>query len=175
MKIINAHDKRKRTNDWLGIIIHHTGVNGRKEISKKLWARLYKNITKYLAKKDNNYVSAHFTISRQGEVTQLVDPDFFVAYHAGKSSYFHPDFGRKVSGWNRYAIGIELIGDGNLHSYSLAQYQALSILVKELMLKHKTIKKEYILGHEDISPGRKVDPGWHFNWQMFREITFGQV
>jgi len=68
---------------------------------------------------------------------------------------------------NNYSIGIELEGDGNLVPYTDSQYECLAELVRDLMNEYG-IPKENIVGHEDIAPKRKVDPGRHFDWKRFR-------
>ena len=171
IKKIEGHDKRKRRErGWVAIIIHHTGVGGREEISDDLWSKLYKNITNYLARKDKAYVSAHYTISREGEITEVIDPDKYESWHAGKSSSWSRFHRRVVSDWNRYSIGIELIGDGNLHVYSEKQYQALASLCK--MLKKKWPSIMDIKGHEEIAPKRKNDPGMLFDWDKLLRYIY---
>lgn len=171
MKIIEGHDKRnRRERGWAAIVIHHTGVGGRKEISDELWAKLYRNLTSYLGRKDKNYVSAHFTISREGEITQIIDPDKYEAFHAGRSSSWSRFHRRVVSDWNRHAIGIELIGDGNIHPYAEKQYKALAVLCKSLKQRWPSICD--IKGHEEIAPNRKTDPGMLFDWDKFLEMFY---
>ena len=167
-EVISGYDKRiKREKDFVGIIIHHTSIGDNKEMSESIWDKLSTNITNYLAKKDDNYVSAHFTIGRGGKVTRLIDPDLYEAFHAGKSSYWHPIKRQMVDDWNRYAIGIELVGDGNKITYSEKQYASLIELVKYLTDRYKSIHPLAIIGHENISPGRKPDPGKLFDWYKF--------
>lgn len=162
-KSIIATDYRsKRTPGWIGIIIHHTAVPDGLT-SDSLWAKAYENIRSYLAKKDDNYVSAHFIIGREGEISQLVDPDRYEAFHAGVSSYWHPTFRKVVPDWNRYAIGIELVGDGNKHFYGEKQMESLISLCRELKDRY-SIHPLCITGHENISYPRKQDPGARFQW-----------
>lgn len=160
-------DFRERKHDWIGIIIHHTGVAGRKEISESLWRKLYKNITNYLAKKDSVYVSAHYHIGRYGESTEIINPRKYVAYHAGKSSFWHPLKRKWINGCNDYFIGIELLGDGNIHDYSNYQYQELAKICNRLLKEYPTINPQCIIGHEVVSPSRKDDPGIKFDWRYF--------
>ena len=169
-----AHDKRLKRGEFIGIIIHHTDIGGRKEISDSKWAQLYKNIAAFLMKKDNIYVSAHYIIGRKGETKMLVNPETHEAFHAGKSSYWHPGLRRVVSDWNRYAIGIELVGDGNLHKYSVAQIESCAVLCGNLMTKYD-IHPMAIVGHENIAPTRKVDPGKLFDWRMFFSLLYQYV
>jgi N-acetyl-anhydromuramoyl-L-alanine amidase len=164
---IEGYDKQaRRESKWVGIIIHHTGIGGRTNIDASLWATLFTNITSYLSKKDDNYVSSNFIISRDGKVVQLVDPDKYESYHAGVSSWWHPRKNDKVSDWNRYAIGIELLGDGNIEKYSDAQYASLAELCRELMAKYPTIHPCCVVGHQMLT-SRKVDPGNYFDWKRF--------
>ena len=167
-----AYDKRKRRSEWCGIIIHHTTVGDREleEINESLWRKLFKNIASWLSKKDKHYVSAHYIIGRYGEMQQLVDPEKYEAFHAGKSWYWHPYHRKYVSDWNRYAIGVELVGDGNKGPYSKEQYEMLALLCKTLMQKHPSIHPLCITGHEVIAPKRKNDPGRMFDWKMFFEL-----
>lgn len=170
---LTGADKRiRREKHWVGIIIHHTGVGGRKKIDEKLWRKLYVNLSNYLAKKDKNYVSCHYTIGRNGEITQIVDDRKFEAWHAGKSVYWNPISRRVCNDWNRHGVGIELIGDGNLHKYSAEQYESLINLCAELIERHPTIHPLAIVGHEHIAPNRKSDPGKYFNWTYFYQRLF---
>jgi AmpD protein len=73
---------------------------------------------------------------------------------------------------NDYMIGIELVGDGNKGKFSTEQYLALADLCKNLTKKYSTISPRCIVGHDEISPGRKVDPGIHFNWRFFYKLLF---
>jgi N-acetyl-anhydromuramyl-L-alanine amidase AmpD len=101
------------------------------------------------------FASAHYMIGRDGKVYKLL-ADNLVAYHAGESEWN----GRK--GLNEWSIGIELIGHIT-SDYTEEQYQALQLLCAQLMSKHG-IKVENIIGHEHVSPGRKIDPGPLFDW-----------
>ena len=171
-KVLDGYDKKRKSDDWVGIIIHHTGVGGRTHIDEPLWSRLNRNIANYLGKKDSVYVSAHFQIGRSGEVTQIVNPDYYIAYHAGRSNFWHPVKRKMVTSWNKYSIGIELLGDGAHHEYTEEQYKALGALTGFLYQRYPTINPQCIVGHEMISPGRKTDPGESFDWRRYYfEIT----
>lgn len=104
-------------------------------------------------------VSSHVLITREGEVIQFV-PFTKRAWHAGQSSLF----GREQ--WNDFSIGIELEGTDEL-PFEEAQYAALSQLVKVLMKAFPAIERKYIVGHSDIAPNRKTDPGPFFDWAYF--------
>jgi AmpD protein len=151
--------------------MHHTAVGNRKTIDESTWQKLGRNITNYLALNDDNYVSAHYTIWRDGKISMLVDPQTHEAYHAGKSSYYNQYSQSTIKDLNRYSIGIELIGDGNIMNYSSEQYLASIKLVKYLLNKFPTIHPLMITGHENVSPGRKTDPGKFFDWtRLFKGI-----
>jgi N-acetyl-anhydromuramoyl-L-alanine amidase len=103
-------------------------------------------------------VSAHFFIRRDGSLIQFV-PCTLRAWHAGQSNWQGRDR------CNDFSIGIELEGSDSL-PFTEAQYAALIPLLR-------TLKQAYpvqaILGHSDIAPGRKTDPGPHFDWQRLLE------
>jgi N-acetylmuramoyl-L-alanine amidase len=129
------------------IIIHYTELN----FEESLQALTDQN--------RSSPVSAHYLLSEEGETFQLV-PDNLRAWHAGKSCW------GPYEGLNTWSIGIELVNLGN-HPFASAQILSLRILVKELQIKY-TIPPKNILGHSEIAPGRKVDPGPHFPWHLFR-------
>lgn len=105
-------------------------------------------------------VSAHACIKRDGKVIQYVD---FAqrAWHAGVSSF------QGRSGCNDYSIGIELEGTDTLE-YTNAQYSALTGISQFILGQFPKITIGRIVGHNDIAPGRKTDPGIAFDWPRFR-------
>ena len=105
-------------------------------------------------------VSAHFLVEREGRVTQFVDTDR-KAWHAGESRL------GGVPDVNRFSVGVELEGDEE-SGYTEGQYQALGRLLRALSAGHPGIRPERIVGHEDVSPGRKRDPGPLFDWERVR-------
>ena len=105
------------------------------------------------------HVSAHLFINRNGEMTQFV-PFSCRAWHAGESTFE----GR--SGCNDRSIGIELEGTDTL-PYTDAQYAALTNVIHALRSAYPAIG-ERIVGHADIAPGRKTDPGPAFDWRRLR-------
>ena len=105
-------------------------------------------------------VSAHFFVRRNGEVLQFV-ATHDRAWHAGMSRFE----GRERC--NDFSIGIELEGcDGE--PYADAQYAPLVALTRLLMRDFPGITGQRIVGHSDIAPGRKTDPGPHFDWARYR-------
>lgn len=107
-------------------------------------------------------VSAHALIRRDGTITQYV-PFHARAWHAGKSSYG----GREAC--NDFSIGIELEGCDEL-PYDDAQYPALAQLIGALIGSYASLSLDRIVGHSDIAPGRKTDPGPSFRWQRLRQL-----
>lgn len=105
-------------------------------------------------------VSAHLFVSRQGEVTQFVGLADR-AWHAGVSCIE----GRE--GCNDFSIGIELEGTDDL-PYTDAQYAALQEITRLIQAEYPLITSDRIVGHCDIAPDRKTDPGPAFDWQRFR-------
>ncbi len=98
----------------------------------------------------------------QGHIVQFVPFDK-KAWHAGVSSF------QGVGRCNDYSIGVELEGADHI-PYTQAQYQSLSVLTKELMQDYTAITLGRIVGHNDIAPGRKTDPGIAFNWSQYRQM-----
>ena len=107
-------------------------------------------------------VSAHVLIRRDGEPVQYV-PFGARAWHAGKSEY------RGRSSCNDFSIGVELEGTDDT-PYTDAQYQTLSALAEALLAAYPTLSAERIVGHSDVAPGRKTDPGASFEWPRFRAL-----
>lgn len=104
-------------------------------------------------------VSTHLLIRRDGSVVQYV-PFELRAWHAGRSSFE----GRERC--NEFSIGIELEGDDH-QPFEDAQYAALARATRGIMFAHPRIVPERIVGHSDIAPGRKTDPGPFFDWARF--------
>jgi AmpD protein len=107
-------------------------------------------------------VSAHAVIRRGGEITQYV-PFTARAWHAGESSYQ----GRAAC--NDYSVGIELEGSDEI-PYAPAQYDALAQLLAALCAAYPTLSIERLVGHSDIAPGRKSDPGPAFDWPRLKAL-----
>jgi AmpD protein len=107
-------------------------------------------------------VSAHLLIRRDGRCIQYV-PFGERAWHAGVSSFA----GRERC--NDFSIGVELEGSDET-AFASAQYQALAAATRALMSAYPGIAPERIAGHSDIAPGRKTDPGPHFDWDRYRAL-----
>ena len=105
-------------------------------------------------------VSAHLLVRREGATTQYVAFGER-AWHAGVSSYQ----GRAAC--NDFSIGIELEGVDEL-PYTEAQYLTTAALIAALCRSYDTLSRERLVGHSDVAPGRKTDPGPAFDWQRLR-------
>ena len=142
----NFREKVRSGKSITTIIIHYTGMQSERESLKRLTSLTSK-------------VSAHYLIGRNGKILNLVDTKY-VAWHAGKSMW-----GKKRN-LNKNSIGIELVNKGHKFGYqkfTKIQIKNLIYLCKKLKKKYK-IKNKFILGHSDIAPIRKIDPGEKFPW-----------
>ena len=144
----NFSPKKRNIKNIKYLIIHYTGMKKTSDAIKRLVD--YKS-----------EVSCHYFIKKNGDIIRMV-PDSYIAWHAGKSNWKRHNFLNKLS------IGIELDNPGHDHGYQpfeLKQIKSLKRLIKKLKLKYK-IKKENVLGHSDIAPERKKDPGEKFPWHL---------
>ena len=138
------------------IIFHYTGMKKDSEAIARL--------TDIKSK-----VSCHYLIKKDGEIIMMV-PDLYSAWHAGKSRW------KKNNSLNKNSIGIEICNPGhefNYKKFSNRQILSLIKLSKFLTKKYK-IKPENILGHSDIAPDRKKDPGEKFPWKYLSKNKIGQ-
>ena len=129
------------------IVIHYTGMKKQSEAINRL--------SNYKAK-----VSSHYFVTNEGKILNLV-PDLYEAWHAGESSW------RKFKSLNKHSIGIEINNPGHDYQYKYFSKKQISSTIKLLknLMKKYNIKKQDILGHSDISPNRKKDPGEKFPWK----------
>ncbi len=107
-------------------------------------------------------VSAHLFIRRGGETIQFV-PFHLRAWHSGISEFQ----GRQKC--NDFSVGIELEGTDK-QSYTQAQYLQLAKVIRALREVYPKIKSNHLVGHSEIAPGRKTDPGQFFSWQKLENI-----
>ena len=129
------------------IIIHYTGMSKEADAIKRL-------------RNPKSKVSSHYLIKNNGQILMLV-PDLYVAWHAGKSSW------KSFKFMNKHSIGVEISNPGHTSQYksfSKKQISSLKKLLKSLIVKYN-IKLENLLGHSDIAPNRKMDPGEKFPWK----------
>jgi len=140
--------KRSRKNIKF-IIIHYTGMKNELSAINRLC-----NI--------KSKVSAHYFIKKNGSVLNLVPP-LYEAWHAGKSSW------KGIKSLNRHSIGIEIQNSGHDNKYenfSKKQITSTKKLLEYLKRQYK-VNTDNILGHSDIAPDRKKDPGEKFPWKEF--------
>ena len=121
-------------------------------------------LEKLASQASNSQVSAHFLIKKDGEIFQLVAEEN-TAWHAGVSYWRGED---KI---NHSSIGIEIDNLGN-EEFTEAQIDACLNLCAYLKEKYH-IETNNFLGHSDIAPDRKIDPGFYFPWRLFAEKGFG--
>jgi AmpD protein len=110
----------------------------------------------YFATIDKLRVSAHVLVRRDGEIRQYV-PFTKRAWHAGESNWC----GRERC--NDFSIGIELEGSDEI-PYAEAQYAQLAAVIAAVRAAYPALRAAEVVGHEDIAPGRKTDPGPAFDW-----------
>ena len=141
----SKHKRSKKKIKYL--IYHYTGMkNDRLAIERLTNTR--------------SKVSSHYYITLRGKIIQMV-PDNYVAWHAGVS-YWKND-----KSLNLKSIGIEISNPGHQHGYLSFRKEQIKSLIKisRTLIKKYKIKKENILGHSDIAPLRKKDPGEKFPWE----------
>jgi AmpD protein len=110
-------------------------------------------------------VSSHLLIDREGNITQFV-PFNKRAWHAGVSEFQ----GRQRC--NDFSIGIELEGADHI-PFSDIQYSVLAAVTQQILSQYPLISRDKIVGHSDIAPGRKTDPGEAFDWDRYRLLFKG--
>ena len=150
------YNKKKRTNKNItAIVLHYTGMQSERESLKRLTSKKTK-------------VSCHYLINRRGKIFRLVK-DENVAWHAGKSMW------GKYQNLNTNSIGIELVNRGHQFGYQAFPKIQIKKLVKlcKFLMKKYVIKKKLILGHSDIAPLRKIDPGEKFPWNYLSSKGIG--
>ena len=133
------------------VIIHYTGM----QTESKAINRLLDS---------NSKVSTHYFIKNNGLIINMV-PDDYVSWHAGKS------FWKKNRYLNKCSIGIEINNPGHKYRYKNFSIKQISSLVKllKVLVKKYNIKITNILGHSDIAPSRKIDPGEKFPWKKLAQ------
>ena len=137
------------------IIIHYTGMKKESDAIERL-------------QDPKSKVSSHYLIKKNGEILNLI-PDLYEAWHAGVSSW------KNFRSLNKNSIGVEISNPGHQHGYrSFSSKQILSLqrLLKYLIKKYK-INNKFVLGHSDISPNRKKDPGEKFPWKKLAKKNLG--
>jgi N-acetylmuramoyl-L-alanine amidase len=112
-------------------------------------------------------VSSHYVLAEDGTPYRLV-PEGRTAWHAGRSHW------RGHEALNATSIGIEIVNlHGDRHDYAPKQIEALIELSREIIARHPAIVPRNVVGHSDIAPGRKIDPGLRFPWQALATAGVG--
>ena len=159
IKLLNSPNYSRNTRPKKTIkfvIIHYTGMQSEIESINRL-------INK------NSKVSCHYLINRKGTILQMVKENK-IAWHAGVSKW------KNIKNLNKNSIGIELVNKGHFfgyENYSNLQINSLIKLCSKLKKKYK-IHKENFLGHSDIAPNRKIDPGEKFPWKRLSNYKLGK-
>ena len=147
-KSFNYSKKTRSKTNIRFLILHYTGMQSARVSLNRL-------------KNPKSKVSCHYFIERNGKVCRMVE-DNKTAWHAGQSKWKH------FNNLNKYSIGIEIQNKGhyiNYQNFTKKQIFSLIQLIKKLLKKYK-IKKENVLGHSDVAPLRKLDPGEKFPWKF---------
>ena len=148
--------KKRRIRVIKFVIIHYTGMQSEIESVNRL-------------KNPNSKVSCHYLINRIGKIIRMVE-DKNIAWHAGESKW------KNFKNLNNKSIGIELVNRGHrfgYEKYSNSQIKSLIGLCKNLKKKYN-LKSENFLGHSDIAPLRKIDPGEKFPWKKLSKHKIGK-
>ena len=151
----NFDVKKRRVKEVKFIIFHYTGMKKENQA-----------ITRLTDPKSK--VSSHYLIKNNGEILTLV-PDLYVAWHAGISSW------KNYKSINKYSIGIEISNPGHEYSYKKFSKEQVKSIIKlsTYLIKKYNIKPNFILGHSDIAPDRKKDPGEKFPWKYLSKNKIG--
>lgn len=161
---LSPNSSDRKSNEVSLLVIHNIslppGNYGGDHIEKFFTNQLDNEEHPYFQDIADLKVSSHLLIKRDGSITQFV-PFNKKAWHAGISTF------RGREDCNEFSIGIELEGTDE-SKYEKEQYESLISVTKELMSFFPDIKKETIVGHSDIAPDRKTDPGKSFDWNYFR-------
>ena len=147
--------KKRNPSKIKFIIFHYTGMKREKDAINRL--------TNYKSK-----VSSHYLIKYNGEIITLV-PDLYIAWHAGISSW------KNFRSINKYSIGIEISNSGHNNKYKKFSKKQINSVLKlsKILIKKYKIKSKFILGHSDIAPDRKKDPGEKFPWEYLSNKKVG--
>ena len=151
----NFETRKRKLSRIKFIILHYTGMKKESEAIERLTSIKSK-------------VSCHYLIKNNGEIVVMV-PDLYEAWHAGVSSW------KNFKSLNKNSIGIEISNPGhdfNYKRFSKKQIQSIKKLSRFLIKKYK-IDQKNILGHSDIAPNRKKDPGEKFPWKYLAKFRIG--
>jgi N-acetylmuramoyl-L-alanine amidase len=147
--------KKRKKRQIIFLIFHYTGMISEKAAIKRLTGI-------------QPEVSSHYLIKNNGEIVILV-PELYIAWHAGISQW------HKKKQLNKCSIGIEISNPGHQNGYKNFSKKQINSLIKlsRYLIKKYKIKKNFVLGHSDISPDRKLDPGEKFPWNLLFKNKIG--
>jgi N-acetylmuramoyl-L-alanine amidase len=151
----NFDEKKRNWRKIKFLIFHYTGMKKESEAISRL--------TDIKSK-----VSSHYLIKNNGQIVTLV-PELYISWHAGVS------FWKNNQSLNKNSIGVEISNPGHDFKYknfSKKQINSILLLSKYLIKKYK-IKSQNVLGHSDIAPNRKKDPGEKFPWEYLSKNKIG--
>jgi len=151
----NFYSKKRNSKQIKFIIFHYTGMKKEQNAINKLTSI-------------QSQVSSNYLVKNNGDIVILV-PDQYIAWHAGKSTW------KNFKSLNKNSIGIEISNPGHEHNYkNFSKKQILSILkLSKFLMKKYNILSKNILGHSDIAPFRKKDPGEKFPWKTLSKFGIG--
>ena len=151
----NFNSKKRTSKQIKFIIFHYTGMKRESLAINRLI-----NI--------QSEVSCHYLVKNNGKIIKLV-PDLYVAWHAGKSSW------KNYKSLNQNSIGIEITNPGHRLGYRKFSKKQISSLIKlsKILIKKYKLSPKNILGHSDIAPERKKDPGEKFPWKLLSKNKVG--
>ena len=151
----NFNQKKRSTKKIKFIIFHYTGMKKESDAISRLTDI-------------QSEVGCHYLVKNNGEIITMV-PDLYIAWHAGKSSWGN------YNSLNKNSIGIEIVNPGHEFNYKkFSKKQVASILrLSNFLIKEYKIDIKNILGHSDIAPERKKDPGEKFPWKYLSQNKVG--
>ena len=151
----NFDSKKRTAKEIKFIVFHYTGMKKERDAICRLTSQKSK-------------VSSHYLIKKNGEILKLV-PELYIAWHAGISHW------KNYKSINKNSIGIEISNAGHDYKYTeFTKEQVKSVLrLSKYLLKKYKIKSNFVLGHSDISPDRKKDPGEKFPWKYISKKKIG--
>jgi len=152
---INFNTIKRKKEKIKYLVFHYTGMKSEKLAIRRL-------------KDKKSKVSCHYFIKKNGTILNMV-PESYISWHAGISNW------KKYDKINKNSIGIEIQNPGHKNNYSnfsIKQIRSIEYLSKKLIKKFNLNKKNF-LGHSDVSPDRKKDPGEKFPWKALSKHEIG--
>jgi len=151
----NFNSKKRLKKRIKFLIFHYTGMKNENSAIKRLTSM-------------QSEVGSHYFVKNNGEIIVMV-PEIYIAWHAGLSRWKHH------KSLNNNSIGIEISNVGHKHGYKNFTKKQISSIKKLslFLIKKYRINKRCILGHSDIAPERKKDPGEKFPWKLLAKNNIG--